>query len=141
MIGKPEWFARRKYGGWGLFPKKWQGWMYIIIAAAPFFVFQNIGLSQKATIAATIVWGVIIAADFFDIMFKVKQDEREKVHEAIAERNALWAVIAVLAIGVGYQASVSIVKQSFAVDPVIIAAVVIGLLTKAATNIYLERTD
>jgi len=26
MIGNPEWFQRRKYGGWGIFPKTWQGW-------------------------------------------------------------------------------------------------------------------
>ena len=141
MIGKPEWFARRKYGGWGLFPKTWQGWLYIIIAATPFFVFQFVGWGNKARMTATIVWGIVITVDFFDIMIRLKKDERENIHEAIAERNALWAIIIVLVIGVAYQAAVSAAKQKIEVDPFIIAAVVVGVAVKAITNIYLDRKD
>ena len=30
MIGKPEWFERRKYLGWGIHPKTKEGWIYLL---------------------------------------------------------------------------------------------------------------
>lgn len=32
MIAQKEWFGRRKYTGWGVTPKTWQGWVYIAVA-------------------------------------------------------------------------------------------------------------
>jgi hypothetical protein len=32
MFGKPEWFAKKKLG-WGLKPKRWQGWVYTVVWA------------------------------------------------------------------------------------------------------------
>lgn len=29
MFAKTEWFQKRKYGGWGLTPRTWQGWAYV----------------------------------------------------------------------------------------------------------------
>ena len=49
MIGKPSWFQRRKYGGWGLFPRVWQGWAYLVVA---------VGLFLLAPAAAFIVFGL-----------------------------------------------------------------------------------
>ena len=42
MIGKSEWFNLRKYGGWGINPKTWQGYIYAllitIIIASPHMI-------------------------------------------------------------------------------------------------------
>ena len=141
MIGKPEWFQRRKYGGWGIFPKTWQGWAYIAAMLVPFAVLQFFTFwSAKTRTIITVVWLLIFCIDTITIMVKMKKDEREREHEAIAERNALWVMIALLAIGVAYQAASSAVKgPSPYVDPVIIIALVGGLLAKAITNVYMER--
>lgn len=142
MIGKAEWFTRRKYGGWGLFPKVWQGWVYVLAIATPFILMQYTNfLSEKAKIVFMVVWGIIIAVDMIDIMARLKLDEREKIHEAMAERNALWAVIVVITAGVAYQVSSGIVKGIVDVDPFLIAAVAVGLIVKAVSNLYLDRKD
>ena len=108
MIGKPEWFKRRKYGGWGLYPVDWRGWVYIICFMIPFVVFQSLpywGINVK--LAVTGVWLVVLVFDTLDIMAKMKKDERERIHEALAERNAIWVVTIVLAIGLAFQVAVS----------------------------------
>lgn len=142
MIGNPNWFQRRKYGGWGIRPKTWQGWVYIIIFVTIIFGIQY--LPFLTTIQRTI--GVIflclvLIIDTIDIMGKLKMDEREKIHEALAERNALWGIIAVLAGGIAYQAGSSAIKGTMEIDFVIIAALFTGLLIKAITNIYLDRKN
>lgn len=35
MIGKPQWFKYRTFG-WGVAPKTWQGYVYVMLAAAIF---------------------------------------------------------------------------------------------------------
>jgi hypothetical protein len=142
MIGKPEWFARRKYGGWGLFPKTWQGWAYALIMAAPLLLVQYAPfLAEDIKVIFMLAWAVLFAADVVHIMIKLKLDEREKIHEAIAERNALWAIITVIVVGVAYQAASSAVKGIVSVDPFLIAAVVVGLIVKAVSNLYLDKKD
>jgi len=141
MIGRQEWFKRRKYGGWGLFPATWQGWVYIAVAIGILFVFQLLPLNDNARLVGTITWAVILAIDTIDIMIRMKRDERETKHEAIAERNALWAVMIVLCVGIAYQAASSTVIGKFTVDPIIIIALVAALIVKAISNIYLDRRD
>ncbi|HEY9584551.1 MAG TPA: hypothetical protein VJI33_03180 [Candidatus Paceibacterota bacterium] len=143
MIGKPNWFVRRKYGGWGLFPATWQGWVYLVIFVGLIFATQFIpGLTEQYRIGALIVLAIILVADTIDIMIRIKKDERETLHEALAERNALWVIIFILAAGIAYQAAQSaILKGVPYVDPVIIIAIVAGLIAKAATNIYLDKRN
>jgi len=142
MIGKPEWFARRKYGGWGICPKTWQGWVYVIIFIAIIFGAQQISfIDYNQLMVITFLIAVIFIVDTIDIMRKLKRDEREKIHEAIAERNALWAMITVLTIGIGYQSAVSVVKQTFQVDWVILVALFSALIVKAISNIYLDKKN
>jgi predicted Co/Zn/Cd cation transporter (cation efflux family) len=140
MIGKPEWFSRRKYGGWGFYPKTWQGWVYIIIMVGPFIALQSISaLSSETRIIITIIWAVIFGVDAIDIMIRLKKDERERLHEAIAERNAAWFMVIALAIGVAYQVGSSAVHNTFYADPVILIALFGGLLVKLISNVYLEH--
>ena len=68
-------------------------------------------------------------------------DERERVHEAIAERNAMWVMVAALVAGFAYRAAQASVAGQVYVDPVILVALGAGLAAKAITNIYLDRRD
>jgi len=142
MLGKPSWFMRRKYTGWGFTPKTWQGWVYILVMILPFIIITEIGKFGQAGTIFMIVWAIIFIFDFIHILINLKMDERERIHEAIAERNALWIIITVLVIGLGYQTAVGVAAQNtFTADPVILAALVAGLLAKIISNIYLDRKN
>ncbi len=143
MFGKPQWFRRRKYGGWGLFPATWQGWAYVAALIIPIILIRAVpGWSEPFRFAALMAWGAVMLIDVIDIMSKLRMDERERLHEAVAERNALWAIIAVLCVGVAYQVGSSVARGlPAAVDPIILAAIGAGLAAKAASNIYLDRRD
>lgn len=141
MFGKPQWFQRRKYGGWGLSPKTWQGWAYIGVFLVPVIIVSYLpGISQEVRLAVTGVLAGLLIIDVIHIMTQLKHDERERLHEAVAERNALWTMLAVLCGGALLQAwPVDGVPGN--VDPVIMVAIASALLAKASTNIYLDRRD
>ncbi|MCM2325136.1 MAG: hypothetical protein NDI94_01615 [Candidatus Woesearchaeota archaeon] len=139
MIGKPEWFQRRKYSGWGLSPKTWQGYAYIAVLIAILFGLQLLPVAGNTKVIIMIVFAAIIALDTIDIMMRLKKDEREIVHEAIAERNVAWFIIIVIAVGIAYQSSQSAVLGKNVVDPFLIIAILGGMIVKVASNIYLDR--
>jgi len=141
MLGKPHWFKRRKYGGWGLFPKTWQGLIYVIAVCAIFAAIQFLPLDAQTKMIVTILFAVVLVADVLDIMRRIPMDERERLHEALSERNALWAIIATLTAGIAFQAYISAASQTMQVDPIIIIALLAGVAAKAATNIYLDRKN
>ncbi len=131
MIGNPKWFQRRKYGGWGLTPASWQGWVYIAVMAVFLFGVQLIIPDQFKTWTMIVV-AVVFSLDLLDIMVHLKNDERETTHEALAERNASWAMVAILAFGIAFQTA----RNS--VDPFLIIVLIAGVIAKAATNWYLR---
>ncbi len=139
MIAKSGWFARRKYAGWGFWPKTWQAWVYVLVLVLPWAGIQY--LKGEALMVGLAVWAVFLFAGLWDINASIHTDERERLHEAIAERNALWAIVLVLAVGIIYQAVTSAVRGELGLDPVILAALVAGVLVKAASNLYLDRKD
>jgi hypothetical protein len=139
MFGKPEWFGRRKYSGWGLTPRTWQGWAYILVMVLPLMALPTLGLNGETIFAVTLAWVLLFCFDMLDIMLKLKKDEREKQIEALAERNSAWAMIAVIAAGVGYQVAQGIVKHTVTIDPFLISALLAGAAVKGVTNYYLER--
>ena len=141
MIGKPEWFRRRKYTGWGFTPVTWQGWVYVFVMVLPIVLFTYLQAVSQAWIVAIVVWAIVFCLDFIHIALHLPKDERDRIHEAIAERNALWVIILVLVVGVGYQAASGAVKGLWEVDPVILVAIFAGLLAKMISNIYLDRKD
>lgn len=143
MIGNPSWFKRRKYGGWGLFPATWQGWVYLAVFATLVIGIQLIpGLNEEARMFTVLILAIILIADTIDMMIRMKKDERETMHEAIAERNALWAILFVLTAGVAYQAAQSVIlKDGIKIDPVIIIAIFLALIVKAVTNLYLDKKN
>ncbi len=140
MIGKSEWFSRRKYGGWGLVPKTWQGWVYIAI-----FIAITIGLQHIPGISGSIqtylLYGLtaVVCLDVLHIMATLKKDELEVKIEALAERNAAWVMIVVIAIGIVYQTAQSTITGQPEIDWFLIATIGGGLIAKALTNFWLEH--
>jgi len=142
MIGKPEWFQRRKYGGWGIHPKTWQGVLYIICFLLPFVIFNLFTIwTTRTRIIVAGAWILLLIIDVIDIMRKLKMDERERIHEALSERNALWGVLVVLIMGVFYDLINSSLQQKIYVNPFIAGALVVAVIIKAISNTYLEKKD
>ena len=92
-------------------------------------------------IAMTVIWVVIIGIDVTDMMIRSKNDEREKMHEAIAERNAAWFMAIVLSIGLAYQMISNALQQKLYVNPFIVIALIGGIFIKMISNIYLDRKN
>jgi cobalamin synthase len=139
MIGRPEWFERRKYGGWGISPKTWQGWVYIFVMLLPIVVVKYLGFDRQTIFIYFGFWLLVFFLDVLDIMARLKKDERETHIEAIAERNSSWAMVAVLTIGIGYQVAAGAVSGEMIVDPFLLAALLAGAIAKSVTNYRLER--
>jgi len=140
MLGRPEWFTRRKYGGWGIRPTTWQGYLYIAFLILPFVFFQAVpSVNQDLRVQVTIVWLTILVTDVGRIMMNLPLSSKERQIEAFSERNALWAVIAVLIFGVLFQLLTSVLNQSMKVDWFIVGALGVGALVKSISNFILER--
>lgn len=77
--------------------------------------------------------------DVTHIMMKLKKDEREFKIEAVAERNAAWAMVLVAAIGILYQTVTSGLQEKVVVDWFLVAVLFGGVIAKAISNIVLER--
>jgi len=142
MIGKPEWFKRRKYTGWGITPANWKGWVYIggIILVAV-IIQLLLPVSQKIKTIATYAWVFLVILDVIHIMANLKNDEREARIEAISERNVAWVMITVLVICIFYESiRTTLVGGIPVIDPLLFIILGAGLLAKIISNIVLERT-
>ena len=139
MIAKSSWFSPRKYGGWGLTPNCWQGWAYIGVITLLLVLVSNLNLPGFWSTGLMLALGTIFTVDFIDIFVHLKKDERDVIHEALAERNAMWFMVATLGVGVAYQASVGVVTKSLSLDPVILIALIGSVIVKAATHWYLRN--
>lgn len=140
VIGKAEWFRIRKYGGWGIHPKTWQGWIYLIVVGLllliPLYAFK---FDSKMSQIITGVWAVFLLIDVIDIMIHLKKDEREEKHEAISDRNAVWGIVSILAIGLVFETSYYAMQGIVKFNYVAFVALMIGAAIKTGTFIYLDR--
>lgn len=140
MIGKSKWFKRRKYGGWGITPDSWQGWLYLALIIIPFVVFQALPFWEVRTrVYVTIGWLLFLAFDVNHIMFTLKKDEREEKIEAFSERNAAWAMVIILIIGILYEVITSALQQKLFVDWFLVSALFLGMIVKTISNMMYER--
>ncbi len=139
MIAKSEWFTRRKYTGWGLTPKTWQGWIYILIAVALSYFLSQLPVEQpfKITVLALLILFLLI--DLLQVMSGIKMDEREVKTEALAERNASWSMVAVVAIEVVYISVNQAVFTWYQVLQFLISVLVVGVVVKGLSNFILDR--
>ena len=143
MIGKPEWFATRKFG-WGLGIKSWQGIGYIMVIALIYGAVYAAPINEGMRIGIAVIVSALIIADMLHIMYSVysKLDEREEKHQLVAERNAAFTAIAIMIIYFSYlsfSASLTGVHPdlSIFVLPVI---VLVGMsVVKGTTLVLLER--
>jgi membrane protease YdiL (CAAX protease family) len=143
VIGKADWFQRRKYLGWGIYPKKWQGWVYILVFILLVVIVQLLPFfATRSKLIITTVLVAILLVDVVHIMLTMKKDERETKHEAIADRNALWVMLGVLVVGILYQTiSATLKGQIPTVDYFLIAALLASVIAKGLTNLYLDKKD
>lgn len=140
MIGKAEWFARRKYGGWGLTPRTWQGWLYVILFMLPLIIFHSLPFwSDQTRIIVTLIWIGILLLDVTHILLTLRKDELEDRIEAISERNASWIMVAILVAGILYEVYLSAITQTFQMNWFIVAALFGGMIAKSLSNMILER--
>ena len=140
MLGKADWFQKRKYGGWGIAPKTWQGWVYILTFIAILLIFQLLPFwNDFQRFVFTGVWLLILSVDVIQIMINLKKDELEKIQEAVAERNASWAMAFVLTIGILYQLISSGLQEKIELDPFLALALAGGLIAKSISYWKLEK--
>lgn len=53
IIARPEWFGRRKYGGWGVSIKTWQGALYLASIIMLILLIQLLPLEAIARLYVT----------------------------------------------------------------------------------------
>jgi len=142
IIAKPEWFTIRKYTGWGVGIRTWQGAVYIagMCITLPILLLL-FSWSTEAMIIVTGIWASFLLVDMVDVMWKMKKDEREVMHEAIAERNAAWGMMLVLVIGLLVELLYYSLQQKIYFDPVIVIALAVGVIVKSVTNYKLDREN
>jgi hypothetical protein len=140
MFANPKWFKRRKYTGWGISPRTWQGWCYLAIwlglLVSTTYVMDLFQLNSLFKLGLICVFIIIMGIDVVDIVRKMQLDEREKQHEAFAERNSCWTIIMVLALGLCYQVVISVINNRIDIDPFIVSSLIIGTIVKAFSNWY-----
>ncbi len=141
IIARPEWFGRRKYGGWGVSIKTWQGALYLASIIMLILLIQPLPLEAIARLYVTGAWLLFVFIDMFDVMWKVQRDEREYIHEAIAERNAAWAMIPILVVGMFIELILSSLRGEPRVNPFIALALIAGVVAKSVTNYRLEKEN
>lgn len=129
MIGNPKWFSPRKYTGWGLSPNCWQGVAYIFAFIIPVAIISNLNIDQNYKNIFSFIIVVVLLVDTLHMMSQIKKDERERLHEAIADRNALWFLLFGLI-------TWALINQI--IDPVFIAVLLGATVVKAGTQFYLR---
>lgn len=142
MIGKPEWFTYRIFG-WGIAPRKWQGFAYIAAIISILIAVMELTPMQYKMWAFGAVL-IVMIADTLHIMTQLSKthDERENLHQLIIERNCSFAAIAAL-IGVAlyqtYERVGTLVSQNQIPFDISIA-IVLGamLLTKIVSTVYVK---
>jgi len=139
MIAKPEWFKRRKYGGWGLTPATKEGWIYIAVMMLPLLIFQIFNWNTQIRFVVTTAWILFLVVDIILAMTRLKIDEREKKIESISERNAAWAMVFAIAVLVLFDLINGALNSTFYVNPQLVIILGAGLLAKAVSNIVVER--
>ena len=139
MFANPKWFRRRKYGGWGITPDSKEGWVYVVVAISVLLVGQLIAQNDQQRMLITGIWIIYLFSEVTNIMIRMPKDEREKVHEALAERNAAWAMLAVIIGGLMYQIFTTAITQVNQIDPIVVAALFAGAVAKSVTNWKLRK--
>ncbi len=141
MFANPRWFGRRKWGGWGIYPRTKEGLLYILLLITPVLMLTYSPLPEQTKTSWTLIWTGFVVVDVFSIMLRIKHDKRETKLEAIAERNAGWALVFVIGAGIIYQAYKTSITGINHMDPFLLAALFISWLVKAFSHLYLRNSE
>lgn len=97
MIGKPHWFKYRTFG-WGVAPKTWEGWLYVIVVAFLLGGTMALGIDDSTKMWIFSIILTILMVDVLVIMTQLNKvsDERENYHQLVIERNCSFAAIIAL---------------------------------------------
>ncbi len=140
MIGQAKWFTRRKYTGWGLMPRTWQGIAYVVVVAGLIAFLLGLQIDPTIKLVATSVLAILVVFDVLSVMASMKLDEREQKNEAIAERNASWVMVASIALSILYVTTLGKELRGEELMPVLILPIALGAIVKALTHFILDRT-
>lgn len=98
MISKPEWWTYRKMG-WGLAPKTWHAWAYILVFVGLVGFFNGLAylniLTYEMAQGLSMILTFLVVADTLHTMFSLPKvhDERQNKHQLVIERNSSYAAI------------------------------------------------
>ncbi len=142
MFGRPEWFTKR-IAGWGIAPKTWQGWVYMLVFTA---IFIAIGASSLTEGVKQLMMGFLGALLLVDVVAVSTQlgkhhDERFRLHQLIIERNCSFAAVFSVGALIGvriYGNQALPAADSLAFDPLLLGVLGIMVLTKLISTIYLR---
>lgn len=142
IIAKPEWFKKTKYRGWDADIKTWQGAVYVAAVIIVFLVLAlNPFMDKMDKVVLIGIWALFFLIDLVDVLWKLKKDEREKIHEAIADRNAAWVMMIVLSLGFFMELIYSALQKSLYIDPFLLIALIAGIIVKIISEYKLEKDD
>ena len=115
--------------------------LYLASIIMLILLIQLLPLEAIARLYVTGAWLLFVFIDMFDVMWKVQRDEREYIHEAIAERNAAWAMMPILVVGMFIELILSSLRGEPRVNPFIALALIAGVVAKSVTNYRLEKEN
>ncbi|OPY25779.1 MAG: hypothetical protein A4E27_00853 [Methanobacterium sp. PtaU1.Bin242] len=142
IIAKPEWFKKTKYRGWDADIKTWQGAVYVAAVIIVFlFLALNPFMDKMDKVILIGIWALFFLIDLVDVLWKLKKDEREKIHEAFADRNAAWVMMIVLSLGFFMELIYSVLQKSLYIDPFLLIALIAGIIVKIISEYKLEKED
>jgi len=141
MLGRPEWFTFR-VAGWGLAPRTWQGWVYIAGFVVLWALISLLPLAPGVRDALSFTVVGLLVMDVISIWAQMgkHQDERERLHQLIVERNcsvaAVFAVLAAMAYETWRNAPMA--GDSIPFDPVLLGILGVMALTKLISSLWIK---
>jgi uncharacterized membrane protein len=136
IIRKNEWFKRDRKAIFG-YDISWQGYVYIAVIG--FFPLILVSIFPKNPVIY-VIYGtllIIFVIDMIDIF--LSRDERERMHEAIAWRNASFSMIITLFIIMIIQSFYNFTSETFYL--LLTAVIVVGCAIMVITKHKLEKEN
>ncbi len=141
MLGRPEWFTYRT-AGWGLAPRTWQGWVYILCFIAAWVLISLAPLREDVRNALSFTIVGLLVIDVISIWAAMGRhhDERERLHQLIIERNCSVAAVFAVVAAMVYQTwrSAPTAGDSIPFDPMLIGILGVMAVTKLVSSIWLR---
>ncbi len=143
---KPEWFKRRKYTGWGVTPITWQGWLVTLLLISPIAYGVSRLKNGMPLFGFAAIFFILYFIAFlffiFALMARIDVDERSRAHEAIADRNALWSLVMIIAVGlVAEGVAPAWIHGISPINPFLVGGMIIAWLVKVVSMYWLDKHD